>query len=219
MRYKIPWLNHFIELVVVFIGITAAFALNSWWENHKQAQAERMYLNDFSQDLLSDAESLQTIIPSNEAKLSRVGRFLWQDLQKNQWQVDSAAAILVETLSAQTFAPKNSTYESIKNSGNLGLLSDYKLRKELIAYYEIFSEVALKERVYFEWLNAFLLPFINANMDVLKREIKTETAIRNHVFKNLIAGYYVFLQQNLDMYKTVQIMNDSLKTRLSQAQK
>lgn len=82
MRYKIPWLNHFIELVVVFIGITAAFALNSWWENHKQAQAERMYLNDFSQDLLSDAESLQTIIPSNEAKLSRVGRFLWQDLQK-----------------------------------------------------------------------------------------------------------------------------------------
>lgn len=122
-------------------------------------------------------------------------------------------------MSAQTFAPKNSTYESIKNSGNLGFLSDYKLRKELIAYYEIFSEVALKERVYFEWLNAFLLPFINANMDVLKREIKTETAIRNHVFKNLIAGYYVFLQQNLDMYKTVQIMNDSLKTRLSQAQK
>ncbi|KAA0226677.1 hypothetical protein KJ068_04785 [bacterium] len=219
MRYKIPWLNHFIELVVVFIGITAAFALNSWWENHKQVQAERMYLSDFSQDLLSDAESLHAIIPANEAKLNRVGRFLWQDLQNNQWPVDSAAAILVETLSAQTFAPKNSTYESIKNSGNLGLLSDYRLRKELIAYYEIFSEVALKERVYFEWLNAFILPFINANMDVLKREIKTEPAIRNHVFKNLIAGYYVFLQQNLDMYKTVQTMNDSLKTRLSQAQK
>lgn len=49
---KINWKNHFIELLVVIIGISIAFSLNNWKESSKDKKPEKRYL----QNLLSGLE-------------------------------------------------------------------------------------------------------------------------------------------------------------------
>jgi hypothetical protein len=59
---KVNWREHFVELLVVFIGITAAFMLNSWRENSKVKALEEKYLRSFESDIIADARALESTI-------------------------------------------------------------------------------------------------------------------------------------------------------------
>ncbi len=73
-RQKINWLNHFIELVVVVIGITLAFMLNNWREAYVNHRMEEKYLNSFMDDLNFDRVQLDSLIFYNETKLKDINR-------------------------------------------------------------------------------------------------------------------------------------------------
>ena len=214
MRIKIDWTNHLIELLVVFIGITAAFMLNNWREEHKDRQLEEKYLSSFRSDLVADSELLQTILPANKDKLIRISEFVKGVMAKDGWPVDSAVVMLGLMMSSHSFDQKRTTYESIINSGNLGILSDHDLRKDLVEYYEGFEEVRVKERIYFDWQNTYIIPFIYENMDITGQKIISKQAVKDHRFKNLVIGYFALLKQNMEVYKTVRDSNDSLLAHL-----
>ena len=216
MNAKINWTNHLIELAVVFVGITAAFMLENWREHRKERQSERKYLDSFFDDLTADAEVLRAIIPSNQAKLERAARFLWVEMKTPGWPLDSAAAMLANMMTVDPFQRKKSTYESVKNSGSLGVLSDYAMRQEIVLYYDSFEEVGTKEKLYFDWLNAYVMPFINNNVDLVTQRILSEPAVRSPMFKNLLVGYYALLQQNLETYKHMNQMNAGVLAKISQ---
>jgi hypothetical protein len=76
MRNKIDWRNHFVELIVVFIGITLAFMLNNWRENNNNQEMAEKYLNSFRNDIAYDHTQLDSIINSNENKLQRINQFI-----------------------------------------------------------------------------------------------------------------------------------------------
>jgi len=216
MNKKIDWLNHTLELVVVFISITAAFMLENWRENRKERQLEQKYLDSFRDDLSADAGVLNAIIPANAAKLERAAKFLWVEMKNNNWPVDSAAVILANMMTVDPFQRKKSTYESVKNSGSLGVLSDYEMRAKLVLYYDSFEDVGIKEKLYFDWLNAFVFPFINNHVDIAAQKILSVQAVRGPLFKNLLVGYYALLQQNLQTYQSMNRMNAAVRAKLSQ---
>ena len=211
---KIDWTNYLIELVVVFVGITAAFMLNNWREDYKERRLEGKYLTSFYRDVAADSENLQDIIPANEMKRRRVGHFLEKVINRPNWPVDSAVVIIADILTIHYYDPQSGTYESIKNSGSLGILSDYKLREELIDYYEGLQEVSDKERVYRQWLDAFAIPFIYENVDIMNQETRSEIAMRSYRFSNLVAGYLALLSQNLEVYKVYSRKADILRAKL-----
>ena len=49
-------INHLIELVVVVIGISIAFALNRWYENTKSEELEQKYMESLFDDLEKDKD-------------------------------------------------------------------------------------------------------------------------------------------------------------------
>lgn len=65
---KINWKNYFIELIVVFIGITAAFLLNNWREDYESDELESKYINSIKNDVIQDSISVHEILKFNEEK-------------------------------------------------------------------------------------------------------------------------------------------------------
>lgn len=51
MKQKIHWKNHFMELLVVVIGITIAFILENWRQERASSELEQKYLTSFKDDL------------------------------------------------------------------------------------------------------------------------------------------------------------------------
>lgn len=52
---KIKWYNHFIELIIVIIGISVAFWLNNLSNNYKENSLKQNYLSNIYDDLQKDS--------------------------------------------------------------------------------------------------------------------------------------------------------------------
>ena len=69
---NINWKNHLVELLVVFIGLTAAFGLNNWRDKIADAELEKRYLESIEIDLESDMTQLDQLIKVVEKNLSAI---------------------------------------------------------------------------------------------------------------------------------------------------
>lgn len=213
MKTKMNIAKYFIELTVVFIGITGAFLLNSWREDHKDAQLEKKYLLSFRQEIEDNGKELGRVIELNSTKNERVKRYVEMITNKSV-PPDSAVSMLSEMMSNYPLMPKMDTYTSITGSGNLNLISDFNLRKSLITYYHGFEHVKLQEDVYIDYIINFIFPFINNHLDLASQTLDSAETIQTLAFRNLIMGYAVLLQQNLKLYQGMAKMNNRLNSEL-----
>lgn len=125
------------EILLVVIGILIAFTINTWNEQRKQSEDERIFL----QALLNDLEQQQIRLTTQA-----------------EWEVEKlnfvdSSVILIETFRLtenadtlfyymqrlnprMTFDVFNPTFEELKSTGNFKLIADKELRKELILFYQ-----------------------------------------------------------------------------------
>jgi len=211
MKQKFNWLNYLAELVVVFLGISAAFMLDGWRQSYQDRQLEQKYFQSFYSDLLADSENLKAVIPSNQHKLKRTGYFLSGE---GGYKVDSVKAILADMMAIELFDRKQSTYESIKNGGNLNVISEYDLKEDLVRYYESFKLADRIESLYLDWLSAYAIPYVYENMDIKSQKLISLHKTRDHHFNNTVAGYFALLNQNIEVYELLLAKNDSLTIKI-----
>ena len=62
MKKKISWRDQLINLLVVIIGISAAFQLDNWREGRKQRRNEKVYLENLINELDIDLNELDTLV-------------------------------------------------------------------------------------------------------------------------------------------------------------
>lgn len=206
---KISWVNHFIELIVVFIGITLAFMLNNWREDYKSQRMEAQYMNSFYNEISESGNKLDSILVDNQEKSQRLAAALKQ-MQADNFPLDSAINVVGDLARISIFIPRTNTYESIRNSGNLNLISDYQTRLKIIAYYESFSGKALIEEYYRNYIDDYFIPFFLENVDLVSGEIVNIEFFKTVRFRNLISGYYQLHSQLVDSYENIQKINTEL---------
>ena len=147
MKTKTNWKNHFIELIVVVIGITIAFMMENWRQEEASREIEQKYLQSFRDDLQGDANTLDSVTVSIQNKIYLLRSFIG-DIKKGEVKQDRAEEVISDMLSNLSFFPKQATYESIKNSGGMNIISDYELKEAIVSYYSLNNELRLKEKVF-----------------------------------------------------------------------
>ena len=208
-KTKINWLNHIIELVVVFIGITLAFMLNNWREDTKNNQIENQYLNSFHDEIVYANAKLDTIIKNNKTKIEYLDNSI-ELLKNNNLPEDSMMLVISHMVQISIFIPKTNTYESIKNSGNFNIIENYEIRSKIIEYYESFEGKLLVEEYYKLYINDYIIPYFFDNVDILNSKIVNKKGMETFKINNLIMGYYQLLVQVVDTYEDIFEMNKTL---------
>lgn len=209
MKTKINWKNHFVELVVVVIGITIAFMLENWQQDNADKELEQKYLNSLKSDLLSDNKLLDSTVASVEKQISKLRDFI-TEIKTGTVVKQKAEKIIPQVLISYGFAPKLATYQSITNSGNLNIITDYKLIESLASYYNSYDEISIKEKGLYDYQLKFVLPYVYENVDFLSGKMVNKSAINGFEFKNIVTGYYTLVGQNLEAYKNYQLANKEL---------
>jgi len=210
------WKYYIIELLVVFIGVTAGFLLNSWRQENAELKLEQKYLNSFYNDLTSDENSLDSLIIHSQIKVDSLMNILKESGVKDiPLSEELAQKIVREILYIEWFVPSNDTYEDIKNSGNLNLISDFKLKEKISSYYKFLGEVNNVEQFYKDHMNNYGFPILYKNYHLFKGEFINKKSYQSLEFTNMYLGVLALMQQNNKVYKKALVKNHELKDELT----
>jgi hypothetical protein len=208
------WLRLSLELIAVFVGITAGFFVNNYQESRRDQKLELKYLESFRNNLVADSTAIQVHIQENQNNLE-VSRQAVLAMRGSGLTRDSALAVMQLMATFNNFNMQDATYESIVNSGNLGLIGDYSLKEELVNYYRSREDIDDVEEVLSNYINDYVIPYLFNKIDLITGEMSADFDPMSREFKNMTGGYYVLLDQKVDLIIILDSLNQTLLSNLS----
>ena len=134
------WRRHLTELVVVFVGVALAFAVENLREDLNDQAVGEQYLQDFRADLLADRELLQAHLEwrRNQGDAARVvlEYFEGQDNGPQRFFESYYFA-----LQSRNFSPNRNTMDEVLSSGSLRFIRDSDIRHRLLNLYVTYGEI------------------------------------------------------------------------------
>ena len=131
------WFTVTVELLVVVVGLVAAFQIDRWWEAHGVRLDEEMYISRLISDLEEDIPNLEYAISLAEVRRD-FGDFLAEVGAESSAALDKPAYFLAAVSQAAfTYTPSltSHTFEDLRSTGNLKLIRDQDVKNALRDYY------------------------------------------------------------------------------------
>ena len=213
--FNYDWKRLFFELIVVFLGVMAAFLLNNWQAERKEDELEQKYLEDFIQDLDYNITALKKSIEADSASIARMKSAL-VSIRERKISVDSANALIKKIVLFYRTDFKTSAYENITNSGKLNIIKDFTLRKQIVDYHISISEAKFIDNYFYQYFNDFVMPFIFSNFSILKGKMNNPEVRKTDYFANIVAGYFSMIKQRKVAYEDLLLQSYKLKNKLKQ---
>jgi hypothetical protein len=208
MSRKINWFYLGIELIVVFLGISAGFFLQDYRESRTNRNLEDSYYRGMEDDIKANIEELGKDIAEDSVWLANT-KYAIKQMASNTLSIDSANTLILSMLYYSRFEPQVNTYENIISSGKLNIISNLKLRQKIVAYHKKLEDYQLIEDYLQDFNFDFLMPLVMKNYDFFAKKM-TNPKLRSSVhFKNIFGGYYALKQQRYEKYK--ELFNESKK--------
>ncbi len=219
-KQRISWKVHFIELIVVIIGITIAFAMEGWSDSKKQKKLEVNYLNSIRADLLKDKVDLELIIDSTNVVLRYVGevfQFVYQNAPVDSYRYHHATSGYMSTY----FVPKNGTYTSMVNSGDLGLIRDFVLRSSISDLYAVdYRTLEQSDDVIKNLSENIIQPYIIENVKFKMMAngdgILDDAPLKSNKAINMMGSYFNLLSGRQIAYREMVAKCDALISKLDE---
>ena len=138
---KTTWKYTLREIIIVIIGITIAFSMNKCADNLKDKKLKKQYLTNLKSDVESDKMQLEKNIEAINEKIkicSEIIPVLNSEKNQDMRLMNNIFAIVKYV----NFSPKNITYKTLINSGDLKLIEDFKLKTAIQQHYANYDEVS-----------------------------------------------------------------------------
>lgn len=213
---NINWLDHIANLLVVILGISIAFYLESYKEEENNRKQERKYVESLIKDLETDIQHLDTLRSKRNGRISNALIEL-SNASIGRSKV-SDTALLNYTLLIQynpTFVPQRTTYESLKSSGKMDLIGSFEVRSDVIDLYEQYYRGTLEyDDVINQHLRDFVKPFYMKNVRFNSGRSVYPDFLTKTEFRNMIFAYrFVFIDKD-NAYQKVRDRAEEVKTGL-----
>jgi len=133
--------HHIVELVVVFVGVALAFAVENLREDLNERAVGEQYLAGFRADLLADLELINAQQESrrDQLKKSMVVLEFFEGRPTNPQQFFEA---YYSAIYNRYTVPNRNTMNEILSSGNLRLIRNADVRSRLLDLYVTYSRIA-----------------------------------------------------------------------------
>jgi len=131
------WFAVVVELLVVMVGLVAAFQVDRGWEDRGGRLDEEMYISRLILELEQDIPSLEYAISLAKVRTD-FGDFLADVGADPSAALDKPAYFLASiTQAAYTYTPSlaSNTFEELRSTGKLKLVRDQDVRQDLRVYY------------------------------------------------------------------------------------
>jgi hypothetical protein len=185
------WLKKIMELIeevaIIIFAVSITLAFHNWNDWRNEREMERDFLTGIRDDLKNEAGRLNRSV----FRLNKTAHYydtVWQQINYNKMDaayIDFNSAQLTET---DYFVFDNGRFESFKSSGNLRVIRNQKLLKDLSSLYTVYLpfEVSAdnklynsKQTDYFNYIGS--KAFIDSKKIVHVSLLLNDPAVRGHI--------------------------------------
>lgn len=160
------WFAVFIDFLIVVVGLFVGLQIDNWWQEQSDARRETAYLVALQQDFKQEIAELEGDKKRYEDIAAAMIQLLeWSESELSNVSNDElvpASSYLVSMVATQIFAD---TYDNLKGSGDLRLLQNHELKRQLAAFYAQEKVVQLVNKSHeMQFVNIYT-PYIIENLD------------------------------------------------------
>lgn len=203
----------FLELLVVFLGVTGGFLLQNYKEIRADRDLENKYIEGIYTDTKENIQELKESIAEDSLWLDQ-NRYALQLILKDSLSYDSAKTLMIHMAFFSEFNAQTNTYTNITNSGNLNIIEDFELRQSIVDCFNNFESFKLLE-LYFQKHNGNnFMPYLISNYNMFTREMVSNDSHKKNEFINIFAIHYSLTQQRLNAYHDLLQENIALEQKL-----
>jgi Family of unknown function (DUF6090) len=131
----------FGEIILVVIGILIALSINNWNSQNKAKKTETEYYCRIIEDFDIDLENINQRYSKAEEQIE-IGKSLIIDLHSMTKDKNYLMNTYLKVIRGDEFFPSRAAYDDIKSSGNLNLLSNIKVKNNIIRYYSELDNIS-----------------------------------------------------------------------------
>ncbi len=213
---NINWLDHIANLLVVILGISIAFYLESYKSDTDNSRQEKNYLESLVDDLHTDIQSIEALLNANERIMNSLISLSNASVGIEKLSDSSLVNCMFTIQYNPPFSPQRTTYESLKSSGKMDLINDFELRSQTVGVYEQhYRSMGEYDHSLSEHVRDFIKPFYMKNVHFKGRYAMNDDFLTNNEFRNMIFAYrYLFVAKN-EYYKKVRDQVIEVKSNLT----
>ena len=140
------WFAVSLDVIVVIVGIFLGMQVTEWQAQRNNEHKAQLYLHNLKQNLLEDIQSHKSRIETMDSLLNEISELSGQlsDPENDDNEVQRIPTLLMATYPVRI---ETATIEELKSTGNLDLITNKALIKNLLKYYK---EIGGAEE---NWLN------------------------------------------------------------------
>ena len=213
LNLNIDWKSKLVDLLIVIIGITIAFKLNTWNESIKTKAEAKDYIESFYEENITNKTNLSSALEFSESTKKDIDTLKQILLSKNY--CDQRIKILTASMMAlANYSPSITTMENITASGEFKLIKDIELRKQIIKTYNSYNVTLKLEDLLSDYVNKYVTPFYFENIRFSDFSSISSDFIKEPLFENIVFGYEVLLRQQIKGYQDnleeIRMLNEKL---------
>ncbi len=213
---KINWKSKFVELLIVIIGISIAFKLNTWNESIASNKEARDYIVSFNEETELNKTKLRGAIRHSDLT-KRNNDILKEITTSKDFTDERFKNMMLAMLTMSSLDASTTTMENITASGEFSLIKDAELRKHLIDSYNSYQRTQRAEALLFDYVSERFSPFVFDNFHFNASTIEDAEVLEGPRFHNLVFVYGVLLDQQIRSYQSTLTLIEQLEQKLSTA--
>ncbi|GAA0871317.1 hypothetical protein GCM10009117_04630 [Gangjinia marincola] len=194
---KIDWKSKIIDFFIVIIGITIAFQLNTCREGDRTKAQVRHYTESFFNENQENISTISTSLATLEYRKSQMDTLqkLFRTRQYANPKIGKISATLTNNID---YRPLTITMDYITESGDLDLIEDFELRKQLVKTYESLERLDRTEELFNDFIKEYVTPyFFNKVRYTTLYPVDEIDFITDHRLENIITAYYGYLESQI----------------------
>lgn len=182
------------EIVLVVFGILIALTINNWQKENDNKKLEKRYVTDLIINLKKDSTSLHDLY--KEAKRASDAKdSIMEYLNHQDYKIDSLSEYFMHQWNPyKIFSPSTSTIDEMKSNGDLKIISNEGIRKQIVDIYYTYEFFIQDENLYRESTREIFmiakanLKNINNYSNEEVRDLLQEPILANTIRKNFANG-------------------------------
>ncbi len=215
LNLNIDYKSKIIDLLIVIIGITIAFKLNTWNESITTNLEAKDYIESFYEENITNETNLSSALEFSESNKKDIDT-LKQILLSKKYDDRRIKILAASMMGLANYSPSITTMENITASGEFKLIKDIELRKQIINTYNLYNVTLKLEYLLSDYVNKYVTPFFFENVRFSDFSSIHSDFIKEPLFENIVFGYEILLSQQIKGYQDnldeVKLLNEKLTT-------